>query len=163
MRHLPATSTASFLSGLWFVFQDSGRRRIGVWCGALSGNQKVVVDGEVVSTQRHVLRGATHTFTRQNDEYQVTLSSESLTNGIFDCILTKNGLPVGHQRALFTPPKSSGYRLVTSVLVTAAILLGWWFGVTSWQLATFVPGALLLFIVVTVRDSGFSFADLAPQ
>lgn len=162
MRHLPSTSTASFLSGLWFVFQDSGRR-IGVWCGPLSGNQKVVVDGEVVSTQRHVLRGATHTFTRQDDEYRVTLSSESLADGIFDCALTKNGTALGHQRALFTPPKWSGYRLFTSALATATLILGWWFGVTSWQLATFAAGALILFVAVTVRDSSYSFTELPPQ
>lgn len=125
----------SFRKGYTFSFEEEGSV-IEAWFSALSGLEKVYVNGELVSSQRNLSTDSTNSFSIGPNEYSTTLSVVSLFKGPFVCTLSKNGNEYKRQKLLFPKGNSSSKGLPFIARFSFFIVLGALFGFARayWQL-----------------------------
>jgi hypothetical protein len=92
--------TFSIIKGYSFEFQEEGHQ-IEAWFSALSGLEKVYIDGELVSSQRNLSKNSTNTFKIGVNEYSTNMKVISLLKGPFVCTLSKNGFIYRRQKLIF--------------------------------------------------------------
>ncbi len=115
----------SMFHGYSFVFNQDGKQ-IEAWFSALSGAEKVYVDGVLISARRNLSINSKNEFTVAGDTYVTSLEQVNVIMGPFICTLTKNDQVVKRQKLLFS---SSGSKW----LLFPAVLLGAIAGVNSFQ------------------------------
>ncbi|WP_444942896.1 hypothetical protein ACJJIK_12280 [Microbulbifer sp. ZKSA006] len=127
--------TFSFRKGYTFSFEDEGNV-IEAWFSALSGLEKVYVNGELVSSQRNLSTDSTNSFSIGPNEYSTNLSVVSLFKGPFVCTLSKNGSEYKRQKLLFSKSDSSSKRQPFIARFSFFIVLGALLGFARayWQL-----------------------------
>jgi len=121
----------SLIRGYSFTFEYKGHR-IKAWFSALTGAEKVFVDGELVSSQRNFKRDTKNTFILDEEEYSTSLSVTSIIKGPFTCELLKKGIPVKRQHLIFPVSSSSNTKVIMRFLFY--LLLGVGFGITQTHL-----------------------------
>lgn len=95
----------SFLKGYSFSFEDEGRK-IESWFSALSGQEKVFMDGTLVSSKINISKAAFHEFSIAEDSYSTKLTTVDPFRGPFECTLSKNGKEIKRQKLIFPPAPS---------------------------------------------------------
>jgi hypothetical protein len=139
----------SFTKGYTFTFEEDGAV-IEVWCSALSGLEKVFVNGELVSSQRNLSTNSTNSFSIGENEYSTNLNAVSLLKGPFVCTLSKNGKEYKRQKLIFMKAEPSGKGLPFIVRLSFFILLGACFGIARsyWQLPKESFYVFIAFVIV---------------
>ncbi|CAM3830724.1 hypothetical protein [Parendozoicomonas haliclonae] len=90
--------TASITNGYWFYFEVDGHN-VAVFCSAISGQETVFVDDEIVSNFRNLLKmDARHTFQIDGVEYKIIIRTEKLLTGQISCTLRKGFQILGEQK-----------------------------------------------------------------
>jgi len=89
----------SLIKGFSFSFEDDGKE-IKAWFSAISGLEKVYVDGELVSSQRNLSSKSSCIFSIGPNEYSVNMKAVSLLEGPYVCTLNKNGKEYKRQKLL---------------------------------------------------------------
>lgn len=143
----------SFIKGYTFSFKEEGTL-IEAWFSALSGLEKVYVNGELVSSQRNIATDSTNSFSVGANEYSTNLKVVSLLKGPLVCTLIKNGKEHMRQRLIFSKANKSSKGLPFIARFSFFILLGALFGVARsyWQLPieSIYIFILLLFAIVFI-------------
>lgn len=141
----------SLMKGYSFSFEDEGKE-IKAWFSALSGLEKIYVDGELVSSQRNISTNSSNNFKIGPNEYSTNMKVVSLIKGPFVCTLTKNGREYKRQKLVFHKALVQSKKLPFIVELTFYIVLGGLFGFASshWQLPkdSIYAFLALLFVVV---------------
>jgi hypothetical protein len=146
----------SFIRGYSFHFED-GDVEIEAWFSALSGLEKIHVNGDLVLSRRTFSGNSTNTFNIDGNEYSASLRVIDLLTGPIICTLTKNGLAYKRQRLTFSLlPKRNGKRSFFRGLIVCIVLgalLGVIYGTAKvfWQIPEvffYISIAMLLLIVV---------------
>ncbi|MGD8176900.1 hypothetical protein [Marinimicrobium sp. ARAG 43.8] len=147
-----SNKTFSLVKGYAFRFEDEGRV-IEAWFSALSGREKVFVNGEMVLSQTNLSKQSSKTFRIGENDYSITLYIESLLNGPVVCTLAKNGKDCQRQRLIFPQRKSRlgrfGVALNLLFFIVLGIVAG--FATAYWQLPahwSYVAVGLLVAAVV---------------
>ena len=96
-------SEFSFFKGFSFIFEDEGKS-IEAWFSAISGLEKVYIDGELICSQRNLSVDSTNKFILNDNEYTTNLKVANIFKGPFMCTLNKNGVP--YQRQKLSIPKN---------------------------------------------------------
>lgn len=143
----------SFTKGYKFSFEEEGVL-IEAWFSALSGLEKVYVNGELVSSQRNLSTDSTNSFSIGSNEYSTNLNTASLFKGPFVCTLSKNGKEYMRQKLVFPKAERSSNGMPFVVKLSFFIMLGALFGFARsyWQLpkeSIYVFLVLLFTIVFT--------------
>ncbi|MDF1743055.1 MAG: hypothetical protein P1V19_05130 [Gimesia sp.] len=100
----------SFRKGYSFSFDDDGRN-IEAWFSALSGMEKVFVDGALISSQRTLSKESSHNFIIGEDSYSTRMDAVSLFKGPFLCTLSKNGKEFKRQKLVYNARGKLSYWL----------------------------------------------------
>ena len=122
--------TFSLTKGYSFSFEDEGKE-IQAWFSALSGLEKVYVDGELVSSQRNLSTDSSNVFSIGQNEYSTNLKVASLLKGPFICTLSKNGNKYKRQKLIFPKLQSKSSKFSFLVRFTFFIVLGGLVGLSS--------------------------------
>lgn len=95
----------SLFCGYSFVFNQDGKQ-IEAWFSALSGLEKITVDGVLVSKRRNLSINSKNVFAIGSDEYATSLQTVNVLTGPFICTLTKNSKAVKRQKLLYSASNS---------------------------------------------------------
>lgn len=95
----------SIFQGYSFVFNQDGKQ-IEAWFSALSGLEKITVDGVLVSKRRNLSINSKNAFAIGHDEYTTNLQAVNVLTGPFVCTLSKNNKAVKRQKLLFSTSTS---------------------------------------------------------
>lgn len=95
----------SIFHGYSFVFNQDGMQ-IEAWFSALSGLEKITVNGVLVSKRRNLSIHSKNSFAIGSDNYATSLQAENVLTGPFVCTLTKNNKAVKRQKLLFSASSS---------------------------------------------------------
>ncbi|QDV17303.1 hypothetical protein Pan153_19380 [Gimesia panareensis] len=95
----------SLLNGYSFSFEDEGRN-IEAWFSALSGQEKVFVEGTLVSSKINLGAVSSHDFSIAEDSYSTRMNAVDLIWGPYICTLCKNGKEIRRQKLVFPPAPS---------------------------------------------------------
>ncbi len=141
----------SLINGYSFVFEHQGHS-IEAWFSALTGFEKVYVDGALVSSQRSLRTDTKNSFTIDDNNFSTSLTAVSLMKGPFVCTLNKNGVPILRQRLVF-PARSKTSPIASLVLFMLLgfffSLAGGYFGFPTWSIYCFIAAVCA---VALVRD-----------
>jgi hypothetical protein len=91
MNNIPQNSQVSLLKGYWFIFKD-GDQLIAANGSALTGQERIFVNGQLVSKKRTLNLTSIHSFSWEENVYDVKFYMPRLLAGKLDCSLTKNGV-----------------------------------------------------------------------
>jgi len=91
--------------GYTFVFNQDGKQ-IEAWFSALSGLEKVSVDGVLVSKRRNLSINSKNVFAIGGDNYATSLQAVNVLAGPFVCTLIKNNKAVKRQKLLYSASNS---------------------------------------------------------
>ncbi|HOY21817.1 MAG TPA: hypothetical protein PK002_01620 [Cellvibrio sp.] len=95
----------SMFHGYTFVFNQDGKQ-IEAWFSALSGLEKVSVDGVLVSKRRNLSINSKNVFAIGGDNYATSLQAVNVLAGPFVCTLIKNNKAVKRQKLLYSASNS---------------------------------------------------------
>lgn len=95
----------SIFHGYSFVFNQDGKH-IEAWFSALSGAEKIYVDGVLISKRRNLSVNSKNAFVIGTDNYATSLQAVNVLTGPFVCTLTKNNKAVKRQKLLFSASNS---------------------------------------------------------
>ncbi len=95
----------SMFHGYSFVFNQDGKQ-IEAWFSALSGLEKITVDGVLISKRRNFSVNSKNEFAIGSDKYATSLQAVNVLTGPFVCTLTKNSKAVKRQKLLFSAASS---------------------------------------------------------
>ncbi len=95
----------SMFHGYTFVFNQDGKQ-IEAWFSALSGLEKITVDGVLVSKRRSLSLKSKHEFVMGSDNYATNLQVVNALAGPFVCTLTKNNNPIKRQKLVYSASNS---------------------------------------------------------
>ena len=95
----------SMFHGYTFVFNQDGKQ-IEAWFSALSGLEKVSVDGVLVSKRHNLSINSKNAFAISGDNYATSLQAVNVLTGPFVCTLTKNNKAVKRQKLLYSASNS---------------------------------------------------------
>jgi hypothetical protein len=95
----------SVFHGYSFVFNQDGKQ-IEAWFSALSGLEKITVDGVLVSKRRNLSINSKNEFAIGSDKYATSLQAVNVLTGPFVCTLTKNNKAVKRQKLLYSASNS---------------------------------------------------------
>ena len=115
-----------FSNGFNFHFKV-GKHDVHAWGSAKSGNEKLFLDGDLVSKKWSFTKTSVHRFRLDDVNYEVELRVVSLVTGELHCSLIKDGVHVETQKqvAKYTADKNvAKWRLVLHML--AGGFLGYW-------------------------------------
>jgi len=85
--------TVRFSKGYHYRFTESGHT-IRLHCSAVNGREKLYLDDELFSKKWSFRRKSLHTFSIEEDCYEVELNVVDLLSGETHCSLIKNGVHV---------------------------------------------------------------------
>jgi hypothetical protein len=134
-RPIPATSSASATRGIWFVFDHAGHS-IALWVSSFTGKEELYVNGVLTRERRKIALNATHEFEIGDSQYQLRLTTISIRRGIFECLLSENGLVVAGQQTEYVTKR-------------------------RWQQSLLVGGGAALFVYLDFAGKLSSLASLA--
>ena len=95
----------SIFHGYSFVFNQDGKH-IEAWFSALSGAEKIYVDGVLISKRRNLSVNSKNAFVIGTDNYATSLQAVNVLTAPFVCTLTKNNKAVKRQKLLFSASNS---------------------------------------------------------
>ena len=132
----------SILKGYEFEFECEGRR-IEAWFSAFSGLEKVLIDGQLVSSRRNFSKHSQSTFSIGSATCSTSLDVESLLKGPFVCTLFRNGEPFKRQRLVFPASTTStnNFWYQIGIFVLLGIVLGVthsYFSLPNWFFWVFI-------------------------
>lgn len=136
----------SCIKGYSFTF-DVEDHHINAWFSAISGLEKVFVNGKLVASQRSFSKKSTNQFKIGENEYSTTLQIESLLKGPFVCTLNKNGKDVRRQRLVFPRSKGEKKKVQLIIQLVAIILLGVTFSIIKRKF-NLVDEATYIFLII---------------
>ncbi len=93
MNKIPHDSQVSLLKGYWFIFKD-GDREIAAQASALSGRERVFIDGHLVSRKRSLTLTSSHQFLWKGSTYVLVFHVPRLLAAQLECSLTKDNILV---------------------------------------------------------------------
>lgn len=156
----------SLTKGYSFLFEDEGNK-IEAWFSALSGLEKVYVNGKLASSQRNLSTNSSNVFNIGSNEYSTNLKACSIFKGPFVCTLSKNGKEFKRQKLFF--PQVETKKLPFLVKFSFFIILGGLFGFarTYWQLPeesififiAVVFFAIFFYYIITYKGTGPKIED----
>ena len=130
----------SFTKGYTFSFEEDGVT-IDAWFSAITGLEKVFINGNLVSSQRNISTNSTNSFSIGENEYSTNLNAVS-----------KNGKEYKRQNLVFPKAEESSKRLPFIVKFSFFIFLGICLGLARsfWQLPkeSIYVFIVLIFVVV---------------
>ncbi|MGH1439930.1 MAG: hypothetical protein ACRBBR_07470 [Cellvibrionaceae bacterium] len=137
----------SLIKGYTFSFKDEGKD-IQAWFSALTGLERVYINGELVSSQRNLSTDSTNKFSIGYNEYSTNMRVENIFKGPFVCTLSKNGKEYKRQKLIFPKLRSKSKKISIFTRFLFFIVLGGLFGFASsyWQF----PKESLYFFIATV-------------
>jgi hypothetical protein len=147
MNNIPQESQASLLKGYWFIFKD-GDRSIAAHGSTLTGQERIFVNGQLVSKQRSLRMTNTHHFNWEESAYDVTFRMPGLLSGKLDCSLAKDGVLVGCFKTSF---KFTIAKLLIYTLVGAAI--GFIFGYFDLSLWLLLILCVCFIVAIAIREN----------
>lgn len=128
---IPAASTISFVTGMWFVFDHAGTQ-IALWASTLTGREEVYVAGQKVSDARRLRFTSAHRFTHDGSEYSLDLNVVSHWSCKYACTLRRDGVPLERQMTQFSrsAPEAAawGALLLALFYVMFELDLEFWLG-----------------------------------
>ena len=136
----------SFTKGYTFSFEDEGKK-IDAWFSALSGLEKVFVDGKLVSSKRNLSFNSSSVFKIGDQEYSINMRAVSLIKGPFVCALHRNGKEFKRQKLVFPRAQSKTRRFPFFARFLFYIAVGGIFGF-AWSYWRLPIGLLYLFVAV---------------
>lgn len=95
----------SLFHGYSFVFNQDGKQ-IEAWFSALSGLEKITVDGVLIAKRRNLSVNSKNVFAIGGDNYATNLQAVNVLTGPFICTLTKNSKAVKRQKLLYSASNS---------------------------------------------------------
>lgn len=113
--------------GYSFIFQEEGHQ-IEAWFSALSGLEKIYVDGKLASVQRNLSTKSTQTFKIGGNEYSTNMQAVSLLKGPLICTLSKNGVATKRQKLIFPNARRYWHVCLICIGVVAACEIAKAFG-----------------------------------
>ena len=149
----------SYWKGFSFSFED-GEIQIEAWFSALSGLEKIFVDGELISSKRNLSSNSTHTFKVDDNEYSTNIQAVSVFRGPFVCTLSKNEEAYKRQKLVFPKAKNRYLEYLFAIGVGAAFGGAYGVAVNIWNspkevlyisLLAFFVAALLLKVYSSYR------------
>jgi hypothetical protein len=145
MNKIPHNSQVSLLKGYWFIFQD-GDREIAAHASALSGRERVFVNGRLVSRKRSLTLTSNHQFLWEGSTYIIVFHAPRLLAAQLECSLTKDNVFIDRFKTSYKL-KHRALKVVCSALVGA--LLGFctaYFYLPLWPLIIF--GVFFMALIV---------------
>lgn len=128
---IPAASTVSFVTGMWFVFDVAGTQ-VALWASAFSGKEEVYVAGQKVSEARRMRRASSHTIAVDGKDCTLDLSVVSHWRCQYACNLSHDGAVQQRQMTQFSrsPLEAVAWGVLLAVLfyVMLELDLGLWLG-----------------------------------
>ena len=118
MNNIPQSSQASLLKGYWFIFKD-GDRSIAAH-GSSTGQEKIFVDGQLVSKKRSFRMTSKHQFYWEKDTYEIVFRISQILKGKMECSLAKDGVLIGCFKTSYKS-KLTVVKLLVYALVGAVI------------------------------------------
>lgn len=144
MKPLPTTSQASVAKGIWFVFPDN-ESVIRAWSAALTGNEQIYVNDQLVSSARRFNKISEHAFSAAGHAYRVVFTTENVMQGPLQCALYRNDTLLAYAQCRYIKPRN----LTISILLALAAV-----GIAIGVIGEFnqLPQAFygISFVVVTV-------------
>lgn len=101
----------SFLKGYSFFFNDEGAE-IRAWFSALTGLERIYVNGVLVSSQRNISINSTNNFQVGGCAYAINISVENLIKGTVVCTLSKNGIAYKCKKLVFSKKEPIWFSLI---------------------------------------------------
>lgn len=128
---IPAASTVSFVTGMWFVFDVAGTQ-VALWASSFSGKEEVYVAGQQVAEARRLRRASSHTVTVDGQDYTLDLAVVSHWRCQYACSLSQAGVTLQRQMTQFSrsPMEAIGWGVMLAALfyVMLELDLGLWLG-----------------------------------
>jgi hypothetical protein len=93
MTKIPSTSQASFIKGLWFIFRD-GDLEIAAH-GSTLGQERIFVNGKLVSQKRSLSKKSTHQFISEGNIYEIMFVVSKASSTEMECSLTRDNICIG--------------------------------------------------------------------
>jgi hypothetical protein len=90
MNKIPTSSQVSLSKGFWFIFRD-GERQISAHGSAITGQEQIFVNGELISEKRSLSKTSEHQFTVNENIYKVIFFVPQILQGKMECSLIKDG------------------------------------------------------------------------
>jgi uncharacterized membrane protein len=139
MNKIPTSSQVSLSKGFWFIFRD-GEREIAAHGSAISGQERIFVNGELISEKRSLSKTSEHQFTVGNNTYIVMFLVPQILQGKMECSLIKDGRCI---QAFRTYPQHK-FKIVRALV---ALLVG---AICGLLLSFFKLPFWLMFFVVAI-------------
>lgn len=159
MRPIPSQSTASAISGLWFVFSRS-ETAIALWVSSITGKEEVYVGGKLVARRRTIGFTSSYAVTVGSVAYTLCLKTRNVRKGIFECTLLNDGQVIDGYVTEYVSTNSIANRVLTAAAVSVALSLYYLYSWPAW-----VPITAMLGIVAISawkgRASGYVVRALA--
>jgi 23S rRNA pseudoU1915 N3-methylase RlmH len=151
----------SYWKGYTFSFEDEGFQ-IEAWFSALSGLEKVFVDGEMVSSHRNLSANSTNTFKICDNEYSINMQAVSVFRGPFVCTLNKNGEGYKRQKLIFPWAKNIYREFLFAIGLGVVIGGAYGVAVTIWNSSNEIMYISLMAFLVAVLLIKFYPSNCKP-
>jgi hypothetical protein len=140
MTKIPSTSQASFIKGLWFIFRD-GDREIAAH-GSTLGQERIFVNGKLVSQKRSLSKKSTHQFIFEGNMYEIMFVMPKTSITEMECSLTKDNICIEIFKAHYNYP--SKIKIFFNIIV--GLLFGALLGILNGLLSILlkIPSFVLL-------------------
>jgi hypothetical protein len=149
MNKIPLNSQVSLLKGFWFIFRD-GDREIAAHGSALSGRERIFVNGQLVSEKRSLSMTSRHQFSWEENMYEIMFHIPRILAGRMECSLMKDGIFVECFKTSYKF-KFKIAKIVTATL--AGALLGFTFAYFRLPLWPMLILCACLFFLVVARET----------
>lgn len=147
MNKIPLKSQFSLLKGFWFIFQD-GDRSIAAH-GSATGQEKIFVNGQLISKKRSLRMTSKHQFSWEGNTYELVFRISQILNWKMECSLAKDGVLIG----CFKTSCKSKFTIVKILVVYTLVgaVIGFIFGYFNLPLWLLVILCACVIADMTVR------------
>jgi hypothetical protein len=90
MDRIPTSSQVSSCMSFWFIFRD-GETEIAAHGSAITGQERIFVNGELISEKRSISKTSEHQFSVNANIYKVIFLVPHILKGKLECSLIKDG------------------------------------------------------------------------
>jgi hypothetical protein len=147
MNNIPQESQASLLKGYWFIFKD-GDRSIAAHGSTLTGQERIFVNGQLVSKKRSLRMTSKHHFNWEESVYDVTFCMPGLFAGKLDCSLTKDEILIGRFKTTFKSKFTISKILIYALAGAVIGFIFGYFNISLWLLPIL---CICIFVAVAMR------------
>lgn len=153
MNKIPKTSQVSLFRGLWFIFRD-GKQEIAAYYSAITGQERMFINGELISKKTSLSRTSEHQFSVNGNIYKTIFYAPQMLEREIKCFLIKDGKCIKGFKTSYKY-KFRIFNFIAKLLIglLGGAVIGYLFAFFNLPLWLFVFTVLILVLIGILQET----------